>query len=319
MPDRPQPQVFLSYSRRDDERADALQAALEHEGIRVWRDVEGIDVGDVWRARITDAVRNCDAMVLAVTAGSIRREEVLIEFALARDFGKPVLPAYLEPLDSALPDELRGPLLRLDRADLYKDFGVGVDLLVRAVRKHAATGVTGADTRTAFDSLQRRGTAGVEALTTEYETALREGRVDGVTLVSLGQCYLYLGRYREAREVMRRAVTTDPTSAPAAYTLALAIVGGRRPRALRMSTAEEIGGLLAKAVRLDPAAAHYDYLAALVKVDYYEGHGLLVPDPQVETLLVNASTKHLDRGELGRILDAVEVDEEMLGRIAVDV
>jgi tetratricopeptide (TPR) repeat protein len=313
-----QPRVFLSYSRRDDERANALQAALEHEGIRVWRDVEGIDAGEVWRARITEAVRNCDAFVLAVSAVSIGREEVLNEVALAGEFHKPILPAYLETVDTGIPDELRGTLSRLNRAELYKDFGGSVDLLVRSVRKHAAQRVKGRDTRTAFDLLRRMGAAGVDEMASEYETALAAGRVDSATLVSLGQCHLFLGRYKEAREVLRRAVAIDPTSAVAAYMLALAIAGGRRPRALRMSTAEEIAGLLSKAVRLDPASAHYEYLAALVKVDYYEGHGLLVPEPSVKTLLARARSKKLDRGELARIFDAVEVDEGVWGRIAID-
>ncbi len=318
MADGPRPRVFLSYSRRDDERVNALQAALEQEGIRVWRDVEGIDAGEAWRARITDAVRNCDALVLAVTARSIRRDEVLNEVALAGEFHKPILPAFLDTVDTGIPDELRGVLSRLNRAELHKDFAAGVNLLVRSIRTHAAQHVPGRDTRTGFESLQRMGAAGVEALTTEYETALAAGRVDGATLVSLGQCHLFLGRYREAREVLRRAVATDPTSAPAAYTLAIAIVGGRRPRALRMSAAEEIARLLEKAVRLDPEPAHFEYLAALVKVDYYEGHGLLVPEPSVETLLARASAKKLDRGELARIFDAVEVDEGMWARIAID-
>jgi hypothetical protein len=85
-----------------------------------------------------------------------------------------------------------------------------------------------------------------------------------------------------------------------------------------MRTAEEIARLLDKAVRLDPEPAHFEYLAALVKVDYYEGHSLLVPEPSVDALLARASAKRPDRGELARIFDAVEVDDGMLRRIAID-
>lgn len=318
MADGPEPQIFLSYSRQDADRVAALQAALEREGVRVWRDTAEIDVGSTFRTDITEAIRSTDGFILAVSANSVRSGEVLSEVELAKELRKPILPAYLERLDAGMPDQLLPVLAGRDRAELYKDFDAGVARLVRSVRTHAAQRVAGRDTHTAFDSLQRIGAEGVEALAAEYEASLAAGRVDGTTLVSLGQCYLFLGRYKEARETLRRAVTTDPTSAVAAYTLALAIVGGRRPRALRMSTAEEIAGLLAKAVRLDRKAAHYEYLAALVKVDYYEGHGLLVPEPSVETLLARASTKELDRAELARILDAVEVDERMWGRVAID-
>jgi tetratricopeptide (TPR) repeat protein len=318
MADGSPPRVFLSYSRQDAERVAALQEALEQAGIRVWRDTAEIEVGNLFRADITDAVRSSDAVIVAVSAESVRSGEVLSEVELAKELRKPILPAYLETIDTGLPDRFRLLLSGLDRAELYKDFDGGVDRLVASLRKHAARRVTGRDTRTNFESLQRMGVAGAALLAGEYETSLAAGRIDGATLVSLGQCYLYLGRYKEAREVLRRAVTTDPTSAAAAYTLALAIVGGRRPRALRMSIAEEIAGLLATAVRLDPGPAHYESLAAVVKLDYYEGHGLLVPEPSVETLMAKASTKHVDRGELARIFDAVEMDAGVWGRIAID-
>ena len=318
MADGSPPQVFLSYSRQDAQRVAALQAALEQEGVRVWRDTAEIEVGNLFRTDITDALRSSDAVIVAVSAGSVRSGEVLSEVELAKELRKPILPAYLETVDTGLPDRFRLLLSGRDRAELYKDFDGGVNRLVRSLRTHAAGRVAGRDPRTAFGSLQRMGAEGAASLAVEYETALAAGRVDGATLVSLGHCYLYLGRYKEAREVLRRAVTTDPTSAAAAYTLALAIVGGRRPRALRRSIAEEIAGLLAKAVRLDPEPAHFEYLAALVKVDYYEGHGLLVPEPSVESLLAKANAKEMDRGELARIFDAVDVDAGVWGRIAID-
>jgi tetratricopeptide (TPR) repeat protein len=166
--------------------------------------------------------------------------------------------------------------------------------------------------------LEALGRAEVSKLATECEHRLTEGRFDLRTLLLLGRYYLYLGRYQEARDRLRTAVRTDPTSAPAAYLLALSAVAGRRPGALTMREAEGVSQLLERAASLDPESGHYDYLAAAVKVDYYEGHGLLVPSPSVEELADRLSTKHLDESELARIDHTVQLEPDIRARALGD-
>jgi len=309
--------VFLSYSRLDGDRTAGLERRLREAGIRVWKDEHEVGVGNPFRAYITAAIRSADGLVLAVSGNSVRSGEVLSEVELAKELRKPILPVYLEAMEEMLPDRLRLVIAGLDRAELYKDFDSGVARLVDQLRRHHADRRRRQRPGTSFERLRTLGTDGVETLAAEQERELAAGKFDAETLVTLGQCYMYLQRHDEAVRMLRRAVSTDPTSPAAAYLLALAIIAGRRPRALNMRSAEEIGRLLQRAVRLDSGAAHFEYLAAIVKIDYYRGHGLLVPDPSIDELVARAQAKPLDRWELARIAESVDVEDSLWRQVGL--
>jgi hypothetical protein len=50
--------AFISYVHEDRAAVDALQAALEREGIAVWRDLDDMLPGESKRQKIADAIRH---------------------------------------------------------------------------------------------------------------------------------------------------------------------------------------------------------------------------------------------------------------------
>jgi tetratricopeptide (TPR) repeat protein len=309
-----EPAVFVSYSHHDIAAVETLDGALVDAGIQVWRDVGKIAVGDYFRGNIAKAIASSDAVVLALSDQSAKSSEVLGELELAREEKTPILPILIEPLENALPSRLRQILAGIHHVELYKDFDRGMAATVAAIRGHSGTRARFDSLPSDFPALEGLGRAKVNRLATECEQRLTAGRYDVRTLLLLGRYYLFLGRYREARDRLRTAVRTDPTSASAAYLLALSAVAGRRPAAMTMREAEGISQLLERAASLDPGSGHYDYLAAVVKADYYESNGLLVPSPSVDELTERLSNKHLDGGEVARIDNTVQIESEVRAR-----
>lgn len=59
--------VFLSHSPEDADLARAIAAGLRREGLSVWLPSEEIFPGDNWAERISDALKECEAMVAVLT------------------------------------------------------------------------------------------------------------------------------------------------------------------------------------------------------------------------------------------------------------
>ena len=102
--------VFISYAREDRERIAPLLAHLEEKGVPLWIDRQGIDVGESFAETITNAIRGCRVLVVAISRHSVASHHVRKEVALASDHGKPILPLYLDqvPLPAALEYLLAG-------------------------------------------------------------------------------------------------------------------------------------------------------------------------------------------------------------------
>jgi hypothetical protein len=80
--------VFLSYSSKDKQAADAACHSLERNGIQVWMAPRNIWAGQGWAASIIRAINDTQIMVLifssnANTSAQIERE---VERAVNREF-----------------------------------------------------------------------------------------------------------------------------------------------------------------------------------------------------------------------------------------
>jgi Concanavalin A-like lectin/glucanases superfamily/TIR domain len=83
----PDHDVFLSYSSKDKNVADAVCAALEAKRIRCWMAPRDILPGKAWAGAILDAIDDVHAMVLVYSANSNASPQVLreIDRAISRD------------------------------------------------------------------------------------------------------------------------------------------------------------------------------------------------------------------------------------------
>lgn len=79
--------IFLSYSTDDRKLAQSFQSALEKRGHTVRRDTTELLIGDEWRSRLTEALREADALISLLSESSLASQFVIAELGAARAFG----------------------------------------------------------------------------------------------------------------------------------------------------------------------------------------------------------------------------------------
>jgi hypothetical protein len=124
--------LFISYSRRDAEFVDRLVAALEQYGFRTWKDVNAIVGGEVWKASISRAVRECDAFLVVLSPQSAGSPNVAKELAVGTKHGRVILPVLYQPCE--IPDKMDYDLAELQWVNFSEgSFGDAFEKLVRAL------------------------------------------------------------------------------------------------------------------------------------------------------------------------------------------
>ena len=124
--------IFISYSRKDSEFVDRLIQALELYGFPTWEDVKAITGGDVWKAAISKAVRECDAFLIVLSPQSASSENVSKELAVATKHARRVLPVMYQACK--IPDKMDYDLAELQWADFVDpSFDEALEKLVRAL------------------------------------------------------------------------------------------------------------------------------------------------------------------------------------------
>src|SRR5205085_2217791 len=129
----PKPLVFLSYSRKDQEKVDDLVRKLKSKGIRTWLDRQDI-VGGEWRPSIKRGLRQSNFFLACLSHNTDQRGEVLqYEYDSALEIQRDRLEGdiYLIPVrleECEVPESLR----HLEYRDVYKP--AEFDSLIRALR-----------------------------------------------------------------------------------------------------------------------------------------------------------------------------------------
>ena len=110
-------EIFISYARRDQERAEPLVSMLKEGGFSVWMDKGNIEAARLWSEQIVQAIKECRTLILLVSRNSLDSDNVLKEVMLASESEKKILPVYLEPCD--LPDRFRYQLAGIQHIEFY--------------------------------------------------------------------------------------------------------------------------------------------------------------------------------------------------------
>ena len=104
-----EPYIFISYSHRNADRANAVIRSMNRSGYRVWYD-EGLIPGREWDENIARIIMHCGYFVALITREYLDSSNCRDELNYARDKNKPILLIYLDEV--ALP---AGMELRLGR------------------------------------------------------------------------------------------------------------------------------------------------------------------------------------------------------------
>jgi adenylate cyclase len=110
--------VFVSYSRQDNDKVQALTGRLRAAGVRLWMDVRNIDGAAMWGEEIVNAVANSKVLLLLVSKTSVNSQNVVKEVLLASERKGHILPVDLEPTE--VPGSLKYALAGIQHIEYFR-------------------------------------------------------------------------------------------------------------------------------------------------------------------------------------------------------
>ena len=106
--------VFISYSRRDEEFVERLRETLADNGKDVWVDREDIGPAVEWRREIELGIEGADIFTFVITPDALRSEPCRRELEHAVSTQKRIVPLLRhEPDGLPVPEQLGEPQLHL--------------------------------------------------------------------------------------------------------------------------------------------------------------------------------------------------------------
>lgn len=127
-----QPKVFVSYSRKDREKAHRISKVLADRNLGVFRDTEDILPTEEWRDRLEQLIREADTIIFLLSPASSASEVCAWEIELAHELGKRIAPIVIEdvPGDDIPPILARLNFIFCTDRDPFED---AVDSVISAV------------------------------------------------------------------------------------------------------------------------------------------------------------------------------------------
>jgi hypothetical protein len=125
---------------------------------------------------------------------------------------------------------------------------------------------------------------------------------DPAALLERGMGQLRAHAYQSAAESLRQAISVDPTMRLAYTHLAMALLRGRRPKALPLTEMRELDEVLGAAIAVDGNDGLLHWFRALVRFDFYDGNGMTCPAPTVGDIVAAARSCPVDLDALRALL-----------------
>lgn len=89
--------IFISYSRRDQEFVTRLASDLDAHVAGVWFDQSTIQAGQKWQDEIMEGIRECKAFILVLSPDAMESRWVREEVNKALELGKTIFPVIYRP------------------------------------------------------------------------------------------------------------------------------------------------------------------------------------------------------------------------------
>ena len=132
--------IFISYSARDRESAEAVCTTHEAAGIRCWIAPSDVVPGTSYAALLVDAISQSRLVLLLFSQAANDSDAVLNELELAANRSIPVLPVRIERIEPQGAAEFY--LRRRHWLDAFDDFNAALERIPPAVRSSIAERVT---------------------------------------------------------------------------------------------------------------------------------------------------------------------------------
>lgn len=124
--------VFISYSTKDIQRAEAIRNVLEDNGISCWMAPRDIPAGSNYSREIPVAIRTCQVFLLILSNYAQESPWVLKELDSAVNCAKVIIPFMLE--DFSLNDEFNFLLTGAQRYSAYQKKAEVIETLIARIR-----------------------------------------------------------------------------------------------------------------------------------------------------------------------------------------
>lgn len=89
--------IFISYSRRDQEFVTRLASDLDAHVAGVWFDQSAIEAGQNWHDEIMEGIRDCKAFIVVLSPNAVQSKYVREEVEEALRLGKTIFPVIYQP------------------------------------------------------------------------------------------------------------------------------------------------------------------------------------------------------------------------------
>ena len=126
------PEIFISYSREDQEHVFPVVNKLREQGLDIWIDQEGIHGAKLWSQEIVNAIENSKVFILFASTKAFVSKNVTKELALAPESDKHILPVFIE--DAEIPAAMKYQLAGIQHLIHKKgDDNQTIDNILRTV------------------------------------------------------------------------------------------------------------------------------------------------------------------------------------------
>lgn len=132
-------EVFVSYSRDDEERVFAVAAKLRAFGVSLWIDQGALDAASLWSEQIVNALDSAKVLLLMVTESAVHSSNVAKEVMLVSERRGHILPVHLEP--TVIPPTLKYQLAGIQHIEYFKssDADAGAKAILRSLERIGVT------------------------------------------------------------------------------------------------------------------------------------------------------------------------------------
>lgn len=127
------PYIFISYSTKDKQIANAICHYLEENGVACWIDHRELMSGQIWTGEIVKAIKKSEAMVLVYSANSNASTQVAAEVNLAFSKGKTIIPFLVD--ETPMKDNIEYCLAQMHWLVAYPDYRETFTPLLKAVKQ----------------------------------------------------------------------------------------------------------------------------------------------------------------------------------------
>jgi hypothetical protein len=268
---------FISYSRQDHQLATLIASQLRAQNLEVFMDSASIRPGENWREALLRNISASYCFVLIATKNIRGSDWVNQELGIAFQLNKRVLPVLVGIHSSELP-------------------GFAADVQALPIGQ-VPTQRELTNLRSQVAEIVRREKA--------------KGPPEAAALVEQAIKRIEAHAYDAALDNLNQASTIAPLAGDTNYYLALASLKGKRPRSLFLSEADAVSRYLERACTSATPQAHYFYLWAVVKFDFYRANGLQPGRPDVEECLEAAQDYPFDQNAFEQMIGHAEADESL--------